>query len=38
MRGEELFYSYRMEEGISDDRFGMYIIQKEGIEELLKIK
>ena len=30
-----LSYSYLMKKGISNDRFGMYIIRKEGIEDIL---
>ena len=33
--GKQLKYSYKMHEGISEDRFGMHILKMEGIEELL---
>lgn len=35
LTSEGLSYSYLMSDGISNDRFGMYIIRKEGIEEIL---
>ncbi len=35
MQGETLTYPYRLQPGISDDRFGMYIIRRERILEQL---
>lgn len=36
MRGHEPEYTYTLEEGITDDRHGMIIINKEGILDILK--
>ena len=38
LNNDVLSYTYQMYEGISNDRFGMYIIEKEGIRNLLKMK
>ncbi len=38
MKDDTLQYSYKMYDGISEDRFGMYIIQREGIVNLLRTK
>ncbi len=38
LRGDALLYPYRLTEGVSDDRFGMYILRREGIEELLQVQ
>ena len=34
--GNDLIYSYKLKDGVSDERLGMFIIHKEGIFDLLK--
>lgn len=34
--GEDLQYTYKLKNGVSDERLGMYIVKREGIFDLLK--
>ena len=38
LENNTLSYSYEMKDGISNDRFGMYIIKKEEISEIIQLK
>lgn len=37
-KNETPYYNYKLKEGISDERLGLYIVKKEGILEVLKEK
>lgn len=38
MEGQKLVYTYTLEEGITEDRHGMIIVQNEGIIDILRIQ
>jgi len=36
VKDEQLYFSYKLKEGISDDRLGYLILKNEGVVEMLK--